>query len=132
MGISTGFVVVMAINLLIVVSFVGFVILSLSTSKTTKKYRAHIRELKKQNTYEEWVEKHKNLVMAQKIFQYSAVVFILALLVFLGIVKEVFPAPGMVLIVSGILVYAFWPFSFILMLVISRLYKKVPEFQSQE
>jgi hypothetical protein len=130
MGISAGYLVVMVVNLLIVISLFGFIILSLSTSKTSKKYRARIRELKKENAYEAWAEKHKNLVTAQKALQYSGIVFIIALLVFLGIVREVFSAPRIVLIVVGSLVYIYWPVSFILILIISRLYKKVPEFQA--
>jgi hypothetical protein len=87
--------------------------------------------LKKENAYEAWAEKHNNLVRAQKVLQYYGVVFIVALLVFLGIVKEVFAAPRIVLIVLASLVYTYLPFSFILMLIISRLYKKVPEFQNE-
>ena len=130
MGISAGFFAVMAANILIVVSLFGFIILSLSTSKTSKKYRAHILELKKKNIYEAWAVKHANLVTTQKVLQYAGGVRIVALLVILGIVKEVFSAPRIILIIAGSLVYIYWPFSFILMLIISRLYKNIPELQS--
>lgn len=132
MDISAGFFVMAVVNFLFVVSLFGSLVLIVSTSKTFKKYQAHILELKKKNIYDAWAEKHKNLVTAQKILQYSGVLFLVALLVYIGIVKEIFLAPRIVLIVSGSLVYIFWPFSFIMMLIISRLYKKVPEFQSQK
>ena len=130
MGISPGLFLVMAVEILIFVSFVGSIILTMSTSRTAKRYRDYVLELKKEDKYVEWVEQHKNLVMLNKVYQYAGVLFVLALLVFFGIARDVISAPRIILIISSSLVYAFWPFSFISMLVISRLYKKIPELQS--
>ena len=130
MSITAGFILTMVIGLLIVVSLIGSVFLSLSMSKTSKKYRELVRGLKKQNQYVEWSKQHARLVLAERVFQYGSVVFLLALFAYVGSVYDFIAVPRLILIVSAILVYLFWPFYFISLLVISRLYRTVPELQS--
>ncbi len=127
MSFATGFIVIIVIELLVVGSLIGYLVLSLSISRKSKRYRALIRDLKKQNKYKEWAEQHKSLVMIDRVIQYSGVLFLLALLIFVGSVREVISPPRILSLASGILVNVFWPFSFVLLMVLSRLYKKIPE-----
>ncbi len=131
MSIAAGFIVTMVIGFLIVGSLIGFLFLSLSMSKTSKKYREFVRGLKKKNQYDEWAKQHSQLIIVEKVFQYGSILFLLALLIYIGIVKDFISAPRFILIVSAVFVHLFWPFSFVSTLVISRLYKKVPELWSE-
>jgi hypothetical protein len=130
MSFAADFVLSMRIGLFIL-PFLGCVVLSLFMSKTGRKYREFVDELKKQNRYAEWAKQHSRLILVQNVFQYSGVLFLLALLVYFSIVKDFISAPRMILIVSETLIYLFWPFSFVSLLVISRFYKKIPELWSE-
>ena len=102
MNISAAFFGVMIFTVLILVSFLGFAFLSLALVRKSKRYRALIRDLKAQNKYEEWAEQHKSLVITDRVIQYSSIIFVLALLLFLGSVKEVISVPRIVALISGV------------------------------
>ena len=127
MSIAVGFSLTLFIGLLIVGSLIGYLVLSLSISKTSRKYREFVRGLKKQNQYEAWAKQHSSLIRAERILQYGSILCLLALFIFIGTVKGFISAPRIILVISAVLVYLFWPFCFVSTLVISRLYKKVPE-----
>src|SRR5512138_1305751 len=101
---------------LLILPFFGCVVLILSMSKTGRKYREFVDELKKQNRYAEWAKQHSGLILVQNVFRYSNVLFLGALLVYFGIEKDFISIPRIVLIVSEVLIYLFWPFCFVSLL----------------
>jgi preprotein translocase subunit SecE len=109
-----------------IISFIGSIILIFSTFKSIRKYRAYTRNLKRQNKYHEWVAQYKGLVTFEKISNYLYFLFALALLVFWGTMEEIFQTSKVIVLITGIMVFLFWPYCFISQLVNSRLYKKIP------
>jgi hypothetical protein len=97
-------------------------------AKTSKKYRTFILDLKKQGKYEEWAHQHKYLVLLEKIYRYFGVsIIVLALIGFLIRFGSI---PKIIVTILEVVGYTYWPLAFILMITLSKLYKKVPELQS--
>ena len=113
------------IGVVLIGSVLGTLYLSISSIKSLRKYKEYMAELKKQNKYEEWAIQHNDLMVFEKVNTYVQVIFLIALLLFAGGVKEVIEIPQVLIIVSGILVWLFWPYQFIAQLIFSRYHKRV-------
>ena|SRR5215216_3925648 len=129
MNITTDFFLMIYLGVLLI-SVVGCVVLMLSTSATSRKYRALVLELKKRDQYEAWAKQHSQLVAVKSFMRYSGIVFILAIFIHFGILKDMIPAPTIVSLILGALIYVLWLVTFISMLIVSQLYKKIPELQN--
>ncbi len=101
--------------------------------KASKNYRAVILKLKERGKYEEWTHQHKDLVLLEKVSQYlsTSVVLSVILLILIGFLIEFASMPEIIVTILKVVGFTFWPLAFIFLLRISKLYKKIPELQSQ-
>ena len=111
-----------------VASFYGYLFLIQSVEKTSKKYRTFTLSLKKQGGYENWAHQNKYLVLFDKVYKYTKASFFVAILI--GFVIKFVSMPKLAVTILEITVYIYWPIVFIFMIILSKLYKKIPELQT--
>jgi hypothetical protein len=111
-------------------SIIGIVFLAFSMLKSSKKYQAYILELKQRGKYQEWIERNKGQRLFLKIAIGFAVLFLLAFLV--TFVKEFITVPSTVLMLTRVLIYLFYPYTFIAVLIAYGLHRKALKDLSKE
>src|SRR6266540_6324979 len=89
------------------VSCLACLFLLKSVAKSSQKYQTLIRRLKKQGTYEEWADRHKQLVLLENLFRYFR--FSVILLVLIGFLIEFASMPRFAVVVLEVIGYTYWP-----------------------
>jgi hypothetical protein len=118
-------VITLLVGVVIIGSVIGAIFILAFSRKTTRRYRTYVSEMKKQNTYLDWTTRHRDLVFLEKIDTFLQGTFLLALILFVGSVKEYIEIPRTLLYVSGILVWMFWPYFYVSRLILSRRHKQI-------
>ncbi len=105
-----------------IASIIAAAFLALFMLKSSKKYQAYTLQLKEQDKYQEWLERNKAFAVFDKAFIGPGILFVLAFLV--SVVDHFITVPKILLMVAGVLTYAFYPCLFITILVYSWLFRK--------